>query len=221
MTLSQELQAGASELWRTLLRHPFVEQMARGTLPIEALACWVRQDYPFLVEYCRVLGLTAARAPDFRTLAKFAELLDSTAHTEMELHREYAREFGISEAELEREPKLPACRAYTDFLVRTAATADFPVIVAALLPCMWGYAEIGREIGSRPRPSDDRLARWIDMYADSQFQALSDWCRSLLDQLGSEVGAGLRAEMQAAFTASVQHELSFFDMALSTSGGTA
>ncbi|MBI4491418.1 MAG: hypothetical protein HY690_01320 [Chloroflexi bacterium] len=80
----------------------------------------------FSIEYCCLFGLAAARAPDLATLARFADLLQATARTEMDIHRARARDFGISEAELEREPMAPTTRAHTDFLVRVAAAGDSP-----------------------------------------------------------------------------------------------
>jgi thiaminase/transcriptional activator TenA len=52
----------------------------------------------------------------------------------MNLHRAYAAEFVINHEELERELPAPTTRAYSDFLVRVAATGDFAELVAALLP---------------------------------------------------------------------------------------
>src|SRR5213079_121084 len=134
-------------------------------LPLDRFAHWVRQDYLFLIEYCRLFGLAAARAPDLETLTRFADLLQATARTEMGLHRAYAGEFGIAEAELERALMGPTTRAYTDFLLRVAATGDFAELAAALLPCMWGFSEIGRRLAERPRPADARYAAWVEMYA--------------------------------------------------------
>jgi thiaminase (transcriptional activator TenA) len=213
LSFSADLRNSVGELWQAQLNHPFVRGLGEGTLPLVALACWVRQDFRFLIEYCRVLATAAARARDLETLTRFADLLQSTAGVEMALHRGYAGEFGISEADLEAEPMLPANRAYTDFLVRTAAAGDFAELVAALLPCMWGYAEIGRALGAKPRPSDARMARWVAMYADPEFLALADWCCELTDRLGAEVGPSVRGRMQAAFTTSLRYELAFFDMA--------
>ena len=39
---------------------------------------------------------------------------------------------GISLEEMERETMAPTCQAYTDFLVRTAATGTFAETIAAL-----------------------------------------------------------------------------------------
>ena len=92
-----------------------------GTRRPRAVSLWVRQDYRFLLEYGRLLALGAARAPDLETMRRLADLCQATVRDEMDLHRSYAREFDISEEELEAEPMAPTTQGYTDFLVRTAA----------------------------------------------------------------------------------------------------
>src|ERR687888_1600825 len=104
---TDRLHALAAPIWRAQHEHPFVRGIGDGTLDLERFKHWVRQDYLFLIEYCRLFGLAAARAPDIQTLTRFADLLQATARTEMDLHRAYAREFGIAEADLEREPMGP------------------------------------------------------------------------------------------------------------------
>jgi thiaminase/transcriptional activator TenA len=207
------LRALADPIWRAQLDHPFVRGIGDGTLDLERFKHWVRQDYLFLVEYCRLFGLAAARAPDLPTLTRFADLLQATARTEMDLHRAYAREFGIGEAELEREPMAPTTRAYTDFLLRVAATGDFAELAAALLPCMWGFAEIGQALRARGLPAEPRYARWIEMYADPEFAALAEWCRGLVDRLAGGAAEPLRRRIEAAFLTSSRYEHLFWGMA--------
>jgi thiaminase (transcriptional activator TenA) len=207
------LRARADPIWRAQHAHPFVRGIGDGSLDLERFAHWVRQDYRFLAEYCRLFGLAAARAPDLDTLARFADLLQATARTEMSLHRAYAREFGIAEAELEQEPMAPTTRAYTDFLVRVAATGDFAELAAALLPCMWGFAELGQALEARGLPADGRYARWIRMYADPEFGALADWCRGLVDRLAEGAGEAQRRQMEEAFVTSSRYEWLFWEMA--------
>ena len=102
----------------------------------------------------------------------------ATFHQELSLHRGYAAEFGLAEADLERAEKSPECAAYTDFLLRTAATAEFAEVLAALLPCMWGYSELGRSMAATGLPTEARYRRWIQTYADPGFAALAAWCAS-------------------------------------------
>src|ERR687885_1971957 len=156
---SAQLRRAADDVWRAQHEHAFVLGVADGTLPVERFARYVSQDYVFLVEYARLLALGAARAPDLATMRRFADLAQAILGEEMELHRAFAREFGISEAELEAEAPAPQTRAYVDFLLRTAALGDVAELAAALLPCMWGYAEIGAALARDPPPPDPRYAR--------------------------------------------------------------
>src|SRR5437867_3191576 len=213
MRFTDQLREAADPMWRAQLDHPFVRGIAAGDLDPERFEHWVRQDYLFLVEYCRLFGLAAARSPDLPTLVAFADLLQSTARTEMDLHRRLAAELGIPAAELEAEEMAPTTRAYTDFLVRTAATGEFAELCAALLPCMWAYSEIGASLGNRPRSADPRLASWIDSYASEEFAALADWCRDLVDRLAAEATGPVRERMEAAFVTSSRYELAFWEMA--------
>lgn len=213
MEFSARLRQLAEPIWQAQLDHPFVRGIAEGSLELERFQCWIRQDYLFLIEYCRLFGLAAARAPDFATLARFADLLQATARTEMDLHRSCAAEFGIAAVDLEREEMAPATRAYTDFLVRVAATGDFAELVAALLPCMWGFSEIGQRLATRGQPADHRYVAWIKTYASPDFAELAGWCRGLLDRVAAGVGEETRRKMEDAFLTSSRYELAFWESA--------
>jgi thiaminase/transcriptional activator TenA len=212
MSFSAELRAAADPIWQAQHDHPFVRGIGDGSVDVGRFERWVRQDYRFLVEYCRLFGLAAARAPDLSTLCRFAELLHATAVTEMDLHRSYAAQFGVTPEELEAEEMAPVTRAYTDFLLRTAATGDFAELAAALLPCMWGFNEIGLRLAERGRPADRRCATWIDAYADPEFTGLAAWCRELVDRLAAGAGPAVREQMREAFLVSSRYELAFWDV---------
>jgi len=173
----------------------------------------MRQDYLYLIDYTRVFALACARAPRLDLMEPFAELAHATIQTEMELHRDYAEEWGISREELEAEEPGPTTRAYSNFLLRAATLGDFGELVAALLSCMWGYSELGRRLDQGPRPPDERCARWIDTYAGEEFAALADWCRGVCDDIAAEAGATGRERMQEAFVTSSRYELEFWDAA--------
>src|SRR5215212_10174154 len=208
---TEHLAGLAAPIWQAQHEHPFVRGIGDGSLDLDRFACWVRQDYLFLIEYCRLFGLAAARAPDLETIARFADLLQATARTEMDLHRGYAAQFGISTEQLELETMAPTTRGYTDFLLRVAATGDFAELASALLPCMWGFSEIGLRLAQQPRPSDARYAAWIEMYADPAFAELAAWCRALVDRLAEDAGPAARERMAAAFVTSSRYELAFWE----------
>jgi thiaminase (transcriptional activator TenA) len=160
----------------------------------------------------RLFALAAARAPDTDTLGRLVDLAHATFHQELSLHRGYAAEFGLGEADLDRAEKSPVCAAYTDFLLRTAATADFAEVLAALLPCMWGYSELGRALAAAGLPAEPRYRRWIQTYADPAFAALAAWCADLLDRAADGLPAARLAACEQAFLTSLRHELAFWDV---------
>jgi thiaminase/transcriptional activator TenA len=130
----------------------------------------------------------------------------------MDLHRSYAAQFGLVPRELEAEEMAPVTRAYTDFLLRAAATGDFCELAAALLPCMWGFSEIGQRLAARGRPKEPRCAAWIDAYSDKEFARQATWCRELVDHVAEDAGPAQRERMREAFLVSSRYELAFWDV---------
>jgi thiaminase/transcriptional activator TenA len=204
---ADELRQAAEPIWAAQHEHPFVRGIGAGNLDAAKFRHYVRQDYLFLVEYARLLALGCARAPELDDMTRFARLAESVLGSEMELHRSYAAEWGISAAELEAERPTATTRAYADFLVRTAALGDYGELVAALLPCMWGYHEIATGLAARGRPSNELYARWIDEYASAEFGELTSWCKTLTNRAAE---AGDRKRMTDAFLTCSGYELAFW-----------
>ena len=217
MSFAAELRGAAGATWQAQHEHPFVRGIGDGSLPEDAFRFYVRQDYLFLVEYGRLLALGAARAPRLEWMRRFSALAQSVLETEMDLHRQFAARWGVSVPELEAERAAPATRAYCDFLLRTAALGDFGELVAALLPCMWGYAEIGERLAAGGVP-DHRYGEWIELYASPEFGELAAWCRGLADAVGAEAGPDARERMRRAFLTSSELELGFWEGAWASAG---
>ena len=213
MSLAAELRAGSADVWEAQHAHPFVCGIGDGTLDEARFRFYVRQDYRFLVDYGRLLALGTARAPRVAEMRRFAALAQSVLETEMALHVGFAERWGIAAEALETEPEAPATAAYANFLLRVAALGDYAELVAALLPCMWGYAEVGERLAAAGVPDHAGYATWIAMYADPEFQSLAAWGRELVDAAGADAGPGAAARMHAAFRTSSEHELAFWDAA--------
>lgn len=213
MTFTDEIRGEANETWESILEHPMVRELGDGTLDVAPFRYWVRQDYVYLVEYSRLFALGAAKAPTLDEMGTFAELLGSTVNVEMDLHRSYAESFDISHAELEATHPSPTTRAYTDFLVRTAALGSFGDIVAALLPCMWGFNETGKRLEAAGRPDDERYAEWVDMYAGEEFTELTDWCKELMNEVADDATENDRERYRELFRTSARYEYRFWDAA--------
>ena len=106
----------------------------------------------------------------------------------------------------------PTTRAYTDFLVRTAADGDLADLVAALLPCAWGYVHIAGRLQEGTLPQDERYADWIRQYSSAEFIAAAAWLRSEMDRLAADRDEQKRARLQELFVLSSRYELQFWEM---------
>ena len=211
MTLTERLYQAAAPIWQQSLAHPFITALGDGSLPLENFRFYMCQDYVFLIEYSRVLALATAKAPDLETMGRFANLLDATLNQEMALHRTFAAECGITADALAATQAAPTTCAYTSHLLRVASLGDVAETVAALLPCQWGYAEIGQTLAQRGKPAAAPFyAQWIDMYASSEFAALSTWLREVLDAYD---GMSHTERLAETFCTSARYEYLFWEMA--------
>lgn len=212
MTLCDELYAVAQPMWDAQLEHPFVRGLGDGSLEVTRFQRWVLQDYLYLKEFSRIFAWAVAKADRLESMSWYAKVLDLTLNTEMSLHRDYARRFGISDVDLEAAPMWPTTRAYTDFLVRTSADGDMADLLAALLPCAWGYVYIARHLADGPSPKDPRYADWIEQYASAEFAEAAEWLKAELDRIGSTATAEKRARLVELFVLSSRYEWLFWEM---------
>lgn len=203
-SLSQRLTERGQPGVRDQLAHPTVRGIAAGDLDPAVFRSWLEQDYLFLLDYVRVFARLAWQAPPDH-LGDLVDLAHSTWHDELALHRSLAGEFG---ADLTSPDRGPACAAYTEFLLR--ASAEYGPGLAALLPCMWGYSTLGRELAADP-PAEPRYARWVATYAEPEFAALAARCGQMLDEAHA---AGLVDEPTAIalFDEAMRHELAFWEV---------
>ncbi len=212
MKLTDQLHAAAEPIWAAQLHHPFVKEMGEGTLEEARFKRWVLQDYRYLKEFARVFAWAVAKTDTLEAMSWYAGVLNLTLNTEMGLHREYAERFGLTHRDLETEPMWPTTRAYTDFLVRTAADGDMLDLLAALLPCAWGYVYLARKLAEKAPPADQRYADWIAQYASKEFADARDWLRDELDRLAEGVSEEKRKHLTEIFLISSRYEWLFWEM---------
>jgi len=214
---TQSIRKRADQIWRRELEHPFVRGIADGTLDTDKFRYYLCQDYVFLIEYARVFALASAKARELSTIGLFSELLHGTIHTEMQLHRDYCAGFGISPKQLEATRAAPVTHGYTRHLLTTAYAGALVDIVAAVLPCQLGYAEIGAALARQRRGAmNSRYAQWIEMYASEEFAAGARRVADLLDGLASGFPERELERLSELFLISSRYEYMFWEMAWSS-----
>jgi thiaminase/transcriptional activator TenA len=202
-TLLDELLAEARPIWQAMIAHPFLQELATGTLSRERFHFWVQQDYRFVQDGIRFLGLLIARAPDEELRRG---LLDAVVafRNELTIFEEYARQHALS---LAVEPT-PICLGYTSFLLATAATGS----LVEALTVLWGaekayydaWSAVRAQLGLAPA-----YARWIENWTSPQFASWVDW---LGEQLAKRATTADQPSIRAAFLATARYEYLFWDM---------
>lgn len=214
MKFSQRLYENVLPIWEKNHAHPFVQGMGDGSLNHEKFRFYMVQDYLYLIEYAKVFALGAAKSTDLKTMGKFASLLHSTLEEEMSLHRQYAKRFGVSEEELEAAKPSPTTLAYTHYMLAVSQNGTLAELVAALLPCMWSYWEIGKDLSRREGASEHEFfGEWISMYASKEFGELATWCIDLMDELAAGKPEAELAKLEEIFLNTTRFEYMFWDMA--------
>ncbi|MED1204348.1 thiaminase II [Heyndrickxia acidicola] len=214
MALSKRLYEKLKHVWFQTHQHPFVKGLGNGDLPAEAFIRYMKQDYVFLIDYSRLFALGAIKAKDLETMSTFAKLLNDTLHGEMDLHRQYAKRFGITNEQLEATKPAPINLAYTRYMLNVAHTGSLAELVSSLLPCMWSYWEIGKMLKEQYPGSEEHAlyGEWIAMYASEEFGSLASWLIRLLDHLAEGISERELSVLEEHFITTSRFEYMFWDM---------
>lgn len=191
---------------------PFNDALADGTLSVERFRHYMVQDAHYLIAFGRGLAIAAAKADDPDGLVQFAEAAKVAVVVERSLHADFFDKFGIGPEEFARTEMSPVCHHYSNFLIANAYAEPYPVVLAALLPCFWIYAEIGRDIlgrAVRPNPYD----AWIDTYAGEEFHEAVRAVIATTDRAAAGASPDVLTRMHAAYKRATQLEWMFWDSA--------
>src|SRR5229473_3017016 len=139
------LRTAAGAVWPAYTRHDFVLALAGGDLPEAAFRRYLVQDYLFLVHFARAWGLAIYKSETIPEMRRAQSLVAATLDTEIGLHIEYCRGWGLSEAAMVEEPEALETIAYTRFVLDRGLASDRLDLEVALAPCIVGYAEIAAE----------------------------------------------------------------------------
>jgi len=210
LMISERVRKDADLIWQEILRHPFVTELYRGSLPMEKFCFYVLQDYSFLVTMMRNLAVLASRADSVSLTRELLEIAHLEATTEFASYEELLGKLGytLSDA-LKAEPSQVSV-SYGSFLLATSSLKTFWEGFAAILPCFWSYAEIADSHKDVLKKNTNTLyTEWASVYFSEPYLALVDKLRRILDTAPLE---GYEKLKEVFLTAS-RYELAYWDMA--------
>lgn len=103
----------------------------------------------------------------------------------------------------------PITEGYTNFPLARAATSDYTVGAAAVLPCYWLYADIGLRLHAANTPEHPNRA-WLSTYGDEDF--LKGACRAIeiVEKQMEQAGPVARELALRAYVGAAEWEREFF-----------
>ena len=212
-------QASCPDVWDAYTRHAFVDGLQTGELPRAAYLHYLIQDYIFLVHFARAWSLAVVKAETVEEMKTCAATVDALVNHEMGLHVSTCQAAGIAEETLFEAEEEVANLAYTRFVMDAGLQGDFLDLMAALAPCVFGYAEIGLRLRESADPQTP-YADWIATYADPGYQAVTVAAGQMLDKavarrLGDDpTRTPSWPLLERRFAKATQLEVGFWDMGL-------
>src|SRR3954452_18389048 len=142
MSFFEQVHREAQPIWDRVLEHPFIQGLVDGTLPDETFHYYVGQDTKYLVQYARARAAGIVKASDPATMLAFAEGVNYVLAGETSFHQRSAQFYGQQLSDFLQGEMAPTNPAYTDYLSGVAYTGSLAALVAASLPCPYGYGQV-------------------------------------------------------------------------------
>ncbi|MGP0223023.1 bifunctional hydroxymethylpyrimidine kinase/phosphomethylpyrimidine kinase [Paenarthrobacter sp. NCHU4564] len=208
-TFAARLWAEASRELGAINALPFIEGLESGALPESWFNYYLAQDALYLNGYSRVLARAGALAPSEEEQLFWAKASQVCLEVESELHRNWLATRRTSQA------TGPVTKSYVDHLLAASASGSYGVLLAAILPCYWLYAEVGHRLHAsyvrNGEPASHPYADWLRTYADEEFAEATRTAIRFTDLAAASASGQERAAMVEAFAHSCRYETAFFD----------
>ena len=222
-TIFGQLREHCVTEWSTYIHHPFINQLADGSLPAKCFQHYLVQLYLFSKHYSRAYALAVVKSEHLDDLREAAAHVDLQLNYEMALHVDYCAQWGITEEQLDNWPEDNASRLYTRYVLDQGMTGDLLDLLVALTPCSLGYAEIGARLFADPNTklAGNPYRAWIELHGGQEFQegatAMVRYVDRVAERRGIARGLTTSQRWQSLvnnFRTATQMEMRFWDMGL-------
>lgn len=215
MSFSRGLKAKSQKVWEEGYHHPFVQELGKGTLEKERFKFYLLQDYQYLLQYAKVFAIAVVKSDTEELMANFSKSQHGILAHEMDVHRSYMREFGITNKEMAEVKSSLYNRSYTANMLAVGQTGDLAEVLACVFPCAWTYYDYAKRLKDEyaSELEDNFYKTWIEGYASDDFYSSFDWFYDTLDSLCENKSPSQLAKIEDIFVSSVEFEYLFWEMA--------
>jgi thiaminase/transcriptional activator TenA len=200
-------------IWESLQEHPFLVELAAGTLPPEKFRFYLEQNLMYLPEYTRAIAIGAATSRDDDELRSFAGSIDNIVRVEIpENEALLARIVELGAEDRGGSAAMaPGTLAYTSFLIAAAFKGGPLEVMTAIMPCAWSYGEIARGL-QKDAVDHPVYGQWLAFFSSDEYSDLVGRMKEELDALARREGSD-PSRLVETVRAGARLEWGFWEMA--------
>lgn len=206
---TEEAWAKASGIYADIISHPFLKELAQGTLPAEKFEKYIAQDELYLGNYGRQMFSFAELIEDPEQKEMFRSFAKDGLEGEKAMHELMMTRFNV-DTTAKPSSVTSGYNAHTEEAILTGCKE---IAFASLLPCIWVYNEVGKHLKSIAVIEGNPYAEWIDEYGNEEFSAAVDEVLALIDEYAAAADEKIRTEMTRQYCDGVKYEYEFWDYA--------
>ncbi len=183
MKVSEKLITAVKDIWDSYYTHPFIEGIIKGSLSKDKFAYYMIQDYFYLLEYTKVFALGVQKAKEEEIMAFFASMQNIILNGEMEVHRGYLTQLGISKEKLCNTTVELDNLSYTSYMQAIGQNGSIIDILVAVMACAVSYGYIGRHVIKNGGDINHEFyGHWIKEYSSKEYEEMENNLLNMLDK---------------------------------------
>lgn len=213
MSFMKETMNRALPIWDTCAETPFVQELKKGTLPLEKFRRYIIQDSIYLKHYARVYGKAMYHSTTLKDIQMYYSVLCFVTDTESAVRLSYLKQFDLTDSDIEGIAPLPENQNYIDFMLNIAEEGNVCKMLMAVLPCMLSYSYIFRTIAVEPETKKSKYWDFIEDYADERYAEDCTLWIAFADEKCAYLPDDEEEQLTAIFEKSSLLELDFWKMA--------
>lgn len=217
MKLSEKIYAQSMEIWPRYLQHPFVREMAEGTLPLEKFRYYMMQDYVYLRDYVKAFAISITKSDNFEEINFLCKELACTIEETFRVHVPYMRRLGITEQEIEQVVPHIDNSSYTHYMICEADAGNVLTGLVAVLNCSWAYAYIAENmVKEYPNAvKHENYGDWFAGYVCEEYRQANQELIDTIDRLSENISQEETEKLCDISRKCCQYDLRFWDMVYS------
>ena len=207
MSWTKDVWAESAKIFEGIKALPFIKELADGSLDPSRFDRYIAQDEVYIGNYGRQMFQLADMMTDPAQQEMFRAFAQTGIDGEKAMHELLIARFGI-DTEVKASIVTSTYNGHTQSAIDSGSKE---VALAAMLPCMWIYNEVGLYIRSIASLEGNPYKEWVLEYGNEEFTEGVNAVLAIADEWAAAIDDATRARMTQAYLEAALFEYAFWD----------